>query len=67
LAYCTSPWMKADDHCGTISGMNEWQGKPIYSEKTCSSAALSSPDPTRVDPRSIPGRRGGKPPTNRMS
>jgi hypothetical protein len=25
--------------------MNEWQGKPEYSEKTCLSAALSTTDP----------------------
>jgi hypothetical protein len=40
------PWMIDDDDCGAISGMNEWQGKPKYSEETCPSAALSTTDPT---------------------
>jgi hypothetical protein len=31
-----------DDDCEAISGMNEWQGKPKYSEKTWPSAALST-------------------------
>jgi hypothetical protein len=30
------------DDCGAISGMNEWQGKPKYSEETCPNAALST-------------------------
>jgi hypothetical protein len=34
------------DDCGGISGMNEWQEKQEYSEKTCPSAALSTTDPT---------------------
>jgi hypothetical protein len=40
-----------------------WQGKPKYSEKTCPSAILSTTNPTWPDP----GRRGGKPATNRWS
>jgi hypothetical protein len=40
------PWMINDDDCGAISGMNEWQGKPKYSEETCPSGALSITDPT---------------------
>jgi hypothetical protein len=28
------------DDYGAISEMNEWQGKPKYSQKTCPSAAL---------------------------
>jgi hypothetical protein len=44
-----------------------WQGKPKYSEKTCSSATLSTTNPTWRDPGSNPGRRGGKPATNRLS
>jgi hypothetical protein len=40
------PWMIDGDDCGTISGMNEWQRKPKYSEETCPSAALSTADPT---------------------
>jgi hypothetical protein len=46
----------------------EWQGKPKFSgEKTCPSATLSTTNPTWLDPGLIPGRRGGKPATNRMS
>jgi hypothetical protein len=40
----------------------DWQGKPKYSEKTCHSATLST-NRTWLDP----GRRGGKPATNRLS
>jgi hypothetical protein len=29
-----------------VSGMNEWQVKPKYSEETCLSDALSTTDPT---------------------
>jgi hypothetical protein len=39
-------WMLEGDDCGAISGMNEWQGKQKYSEKTCLSAALCTTDPT---------------------
>jgi hypothetical protein len=43
------PWIIDADDCGAISGENEQQGKPKYSEntwKTCPSAALSTTDPT---------------------
>jgi hypothetical protein len=33
------------DDCVAISGMNEWQRKEMYSEKTCPSAAVSTTDP----------------------
>jgi hypothetical protein len=64
LAYCTCPgwlwWWR--------NWWNEdWQGKPKYSEKTYPSATLSSTNPTWPDPGSNPGRRGGKPATNRFS
>jgi hypothetical protein len=50
------------------SRQNEnWQEKPKYSEKTCPSATSSATDPTWPDLGSIPGRRGGKPATNRLS
>jgi hypothetical protein len=39
-------WMIDGDDCGAISGTNEWQGKPEYSEETCRSAALSTTDAT---------------------
>jgi hypothetical protein len=34
------------DYCGVVIGMNEWQGKPKYSQKTCPIASLSIKDPT---------------------
>jgi hypothetical protein len=44
-----------------------WQVKPKYSENTCPSATLSTTNPTWLDPGLNPGRRGGKPTTNRLS
>jgi hypothetical protein len=41
--------------------------EPKYSDETCSSATLSTTSPTCPDLRSNPGRRGGKPATNRLS
>jgi hypothetical protein len=50
------------------NGWNEdWQGKPKYSEKTCPSATLPTTNPTWLDPGLNPGRRGGKPASNRLS
>jgi hypothetical protein len=43
------------------------QGKRKYSEKTLHSDTLSTTNPTWPDPDSNPGRRGGKPATNRLS
>jgi hypothetical protein len=45
----------------------DWQRKPKYSEETCPSATLSTINPTWPDPGSKPGRRDGKPATNRLS
>jgi hypothetical protein len=45
----------------------DWQRKPKYSEKTCPSPTLSTTNPTWLDPVLNPGRRGGKPATNRLS
>jgi hypothetical protein len=45
----------------------DWQGKPKYLEKTWRSANLSTTNPTPPDPGSNPGRRSGKPATNRLS
>jgi hypothetical protein len=40
------PWLIDGDDCGAIGGVNEWQGKPKYSEETCRSAVPSTTDPT---------------------
>jgi hypothetical protein len=45
----------------------DWQGKPKFSEKTCSSATFSTTYATWPDLGSNPGRRGGKPATNSLS
>jgi hypothetical protein len=45
----------------------DWQGKAKYSKKTRPSATLFTTNPTWRDPGSNPGRRGGKPATNRLS
>jgi hypothetical protein len=52
-----------------VEQLVEWRlaGETEYSEKTCPSAILSTTNPTWPDPGSIPGRRGGKPATNRLS
>jgi hypothetical protein len=34
------------DDCGAISGINEWEGKLKYLEKTRPSVILSTTDPT---------------------
>jgi hypothetical protein len=71
--YCGHFWpivLAPDDRWGWLwsSRWNEdWQGKPKYLEKTCPSATLSTANPTWPDPGSNPGRRGGKPATNRLS
>jgi hypothetical protein len=62
------PQVIGDGDCGEIGGMKIGRhGKPKYSEKTCPSATLSTTNPTWLDPGSNPGRRGGKPATNRLS
>jgi hypothetical protein len=45
----------------------DWQGKPKYSEKTCLTATLSTTNFTWPASGANPGRRGGKPATNRLS
>jgi hypothetical protein len=63
LAYYTCPgWL-----WGWRIWWNEWQVKPKYSEKTCPDATLFTTNPTWPDPGLNPGRRGGKPETNRFS
>jgi hypothetical protein len=62
MAYCASPgwlwWWR--------NRRNDWQGKPKYSERTCPSAALCTTNPTCC-PYANPGRRSGKPASNRLS
>jgi hypothetical protein len=62
MAYCASPrwlwWWR--------NWWNDWQGKPKYSEKTSSNAALSTTYPTCC-PEANPVRRGGKPASNRLN
>jgi hypothetical protein len=43
------------------------QGKPKYYEETWASATFLTTNPTWFHLRSEPGRRGGKPATNRLS
>jgi hypothetical protein len=50
---------------GQIGG-KRLAGKPKYSEKTCYSATFFTINPTWPNPGSNPGRRGGKPATNRL-
>jgi hypothetical protein len=46
----------------------DWQGETeVLGEETCPSATLSTTNPTCLDPDLNPGRRGGKPATNRLS
>jgi hypothetical protein len=54
--------------CVWSSQWNEnWQEKPIYSEKTCPNATLSTTKPTWPDMAMDPGHRCWKPVTNRLS
>jgi hypothetical protein len=71
--HCGHSWpivQAADDRWGWLwsNWWNEdWQWKPKYSEETCPSATLSTTNSTWPDPGSNPGRRGGKPATNRLT
>jgi hypothetical protein len=71
--YCGHYWPTVpapDDRWGWLwrnTWNEDWQGKPKYSEKTCPSATLSTKNLTWVDTGLNPGRRGGKPATNRLS
>jgi hypothetical protein len=55
------------DDCGAVGGINEWQGKQQYSEKTCPNAALFTADPTRLGRCLNRRRRGRKPATDSLS
>jgi hypothetical protein len=71
--YCGHFWPTVpapDDRWGWLwsNWWNEdWQGKPKYSEKTCSSATLSTTNPTWSDPGSNACPCSGRPATDRLS
>jgi hypothetical protein len=52
---------------GSIWWNENWQEKPKYSEKTCRNATFFNTNPICPDLGSNPGRRSGKPATNRLS
>jgi hypothetical protein len=58
------PRMIGDDDCGEIGGMKIDTGKPKYSEQTCTSATLSTTNPTWLVPGMNLCHRGGKPAIN---
>jgi hypothetical protein len=45
----------------------DWQGKPKFSEKTCPGATFVHHKIPRAHAGLNPGRRGGKPATNRLN
>jgi hypothetical protein len=55
-----------DDECGAFGGIIGREN-PTHLEETCPSAALSTTNPIGPYPGSNPGRRGGKPATDRPS
>jgi hypothetical protein len=59
-------WKIDNDDGGVICRLNDWQQRLKYSEETCPSAALSSTNPTLLDPNSNPGLPPGKPATDRL-
>jgi hypothetical protein len=61
------PQMIDDGDCGASSGMKIGRGNRSIRRKLAPSATLSTTNPTRPDPGSNPGRRGGKSATNRLS
>jgi hypothetical protein len=64
------PLLTAPGDCddGEVGGMNGFgRGKPKYSEKTCPDATLPTTNPTCQTRARTPGRRRGKPATNRFS
>jgi hypothetical protein len=52
---------------GEFGGMKIGRGNRSTRKKTCTSATLSTINPTWPDPGLNPGRRGEKPATNRLS
>jgi hypothetical protein len=61
------PQMIYDGDCRAVGGMWIGGGNPKYWEKTYSCAILSITNPIWLDLGSNPGRRDGKPATNRLS
>jgi hypothetical protein len=62
------PRMIGDGDCVRNCWNEDWQGKPKYSEKACTSAALTTTNPTWLHPGlNLDRGRGGKPATNRLS
>jgi hypothetical protein len=59
--------MLDDDHCGAIYGMKIGRGTRSTRRFPAPVLLLSTTNPTGSDPDSNPGRRGGKPGTNRLS
>jgi hypothetical protein len=53
--------------CGEIGEWRLARETEVFGEKTCPSVILSTTNPTWLDPGWNPGRRGGKPATNRLS
>jgi hypothetical protein len=63
------PIVPAPDDCedGEFGGMKIGRGNRSTRKKTYPSTVLSTTNPTLSDPGANPGRRGGKPETNRLS
>jgi hypothetical protein len=57
----------SDYEDGEFGGRTFGRGNRSTLKKTCPSTTLSSTNPTWPDPGLNPGRRGGKPATNRLS
>jgi hypothetical protein len=62
MAFVPAPGDYDNGEIGGMIGMGNWSTR----KKTCPSAALSTTKPTCC-PETKPGRRGGKPATNRLS
>jgi hypothetical protein len=60
------PQMTDDGDCGAIGGMWIGRGNRCTRRKPAPVLLLSTTNPTWPDPGSNPGRRGGKPATNRL-
>jgi hypothetical protein len=59
--------MTDDGDCGAIGGMKIGRENRSTRMKTCPRDTFSTTNPIWPDPGSNPGRRGGKPATNRLS